>query len=50
LKNRSEQGEQAVTGEAFYLLINAPPEFLVCARLVESAESQTTAACRRSHN
>jgi imidazolonepropionase-like amidohydrolase len=27
-KNRSEQGEQAVTGEAFYLPINAPPEFL----------------------
>src|SRR5207249_7308915 len=26
-KNRSEQGEQAVTGEAFYLPINAPPEF-----------------------
>ncbi len=26
-KNRSEQGEQAVTGEAFYLPINPPPEF-----------------------
>ncbi len=26
-KNRSEQGEQAVSGEAFYLPINAPPEF-----------------------
>src|SRR6202171_4218168 len=26
-KNRSEQGEQAVTGEAFYLPMNAPPEF-----------------------
>src|SRR5437773_3276576 len=26
-KNRGEQGEQAVTGEAFYLPINAPPEF-----------------------
>src|SRR5437867_3468344 len=26
-KNRSEQGEQAVTGEGFYLPINAPPEF-----------------------
>src|SRR5438034_976014 len=26
-KNRSEQVEQAVTGEAFYLPINAPPEF-----------------------
>ncbi len=27
-KNRSEQGEQAITGEAFYLPINSPPEFL----------------------
>ena len=27
-KNRSEQGEQPVTGEAFYLPMNAPPEFL----------------------
>jgi hypothetical protein len=26
-KNRSEQGEQALTGEAFYLPMNAPPEF-----------------------
>src|SRR5438034_435141 len=26
-KNRSEQGEQAVTGEAFYLPMNPPPEF-----------------------
>jgi hypothetical protein len=26
-KNRSEQGEQAVTSEAFYLPMNAPPEF-----------------------
>src|SRR5205823_6496283 len=26
-KNRSEQGEQAVKGEAFYLPMNAPPEF-----------------------
>jgi imidazolonepropionase-like amidohydrolase len=26
-KNRSEQGEQAVFGEAFYLPINSPPEF-----------------------
>ena len=26
-KNRSEQGEQAVTGKAFYLPLNAPPEF-----------------------
>jgi imidazolonepropionase-like amidohydrolase len=26
-KNRTEKGEQAVTGEAFYLPINAPPEF-----------------------
>ena len=27
-KNRSEQGEQTVTGNAFYLPLNAPPEFL----------------------
>jgi hypothetical protein len=27
-KNRSEQGEQAVAGEAFFLPMNAPPEFL----------------------
>jgi imidazolonepropionase-like amidohydrolase len=27
-KNRSEKGEQPVTGEAFYLPMNAPPEFL----------------------
>jgi imidazolonepropionase-like amidohydrolase len=27
-KNRSEQGEQAIAGEAFYLPMNAPPEFL----------------------
>jgi hypothetical protein len=27
-KNRSEQGEQAVSGAAFYLPMNAPPEFL----------------------
>ena len=26
-KNRSEQGEQAVTGEAFYVPANVPPEF-----------------------
>ncbi|PYJ11393.1 MAG: hypothetical protein DMF06_02990 [Verrucomicrobia bacterium] len=26
-KNRSEEGEQAVTGEAFYLPMSAPPEF-----------------------
>jgi Amidohydrolase family len=26
-KNRSEQGEQPVTGEAFYLPMSAPPEF-----------------------
>jgi hypothetical protein len=26
-KNRSEQGEQAVSGEAFYLPMNGPPEF-----------------------
>jgi hypothetical protein len=26
-KNRSEQGDEAVSGEAFYLPMNAPPEF-----------------------
>ena len=26
-KNRSEQGEQAITGQAFYVPVNAPPEF-----------------------
>src|SRR5215471_4006555 len=26
-KNRSEQGEQSVSGEAFYIPVNAPPEF-----------------------
>src|SRR5258708_16416043 len=32
-KNRSEQGEQAVSGEAFYLPINSPPQiFAVLAR------------------
>jgi hypothetical protein len=37
-KNRSEQGEQDVTGEAFYLPMNAPPEFLgVLARALLNA-------------
>jgi imidazolonepropionase-like amidohydrolase len=37
-KNRSEQGEQAVKGEAFYLPMTAPPEFLgVLARALEKA-------------
>jgi hypothetical protein len=37
-KNRSEQGEQAVTGEAFYLPMTAPPEFLgVLARALAKA-------------
>src|SRR5690349_21663469 len=26
-RNRSEQGEQSVTGKAFYFPVNAPPEF-----------------------
>src|SRR5215216_4115855 len=26
-KNRSEQGEKSVTGDAFYVPVNAPPEF-----------------------
>ena len=37
-KNRSEQGEQPVKGEAFYLPMTAPPEFLgVLARALEKA-------------
>ena len=43
-KNRSEQGEQAVTGEAFYLPINAPPEFLgVLARALLKAPNHKLA-------
>jgi imidazolonepropionase-like amidohydrolase len=39
-KNRSEQGEQAVAGEAFYLPMNAPPEFsAVLARALLKAPS-----------
>ena len=26
-KNRSAQGEKSVTGDAFYVPVNAPPEF-----------------------
>ena len=50
-KNRSEQGEQAVTGEAFYLPMNAPPEFSLCsrARLLKAPNHKLRAsACRRS--
>jgi hypothetical protein len=37
-KNRSEQGEKAVTGEAFYLPMNPPPElFAVLARALLKA-------------
>jgi hypothetical protein len=37
-KNRSEQGEQAVSGEAFYLPMNSPPEiFAVLARALLKA-------------
>src|SRR6266536_5352902 len=37
-KNRSEQGEQAITGEAFYLPMNPPPElFGVLARALLKA-------------
>src|SRR6476659_1442705 len=39
-KNRSEQGEQAVTGGAFYLPMNPPPEFLgVLARALLKASN-----------
>ena len=48
-KNRSEQGKQAITGEAFYVPANPPPEFFgVLARaLPQSAWSQTAATARR---
>src|SRR6267378_754044 len=37
-KNRSEQGDQAISGEAFYLPINSPPEiFAVLARALLKA-------------
>ena len=44
-KNRSEHGDQAVTGKAFYLPMNAPPEFTrrARARFAESAKPQTGA-------
>ncbi len=43
-KNRSEQGEQAVTGEAFYLPMNAPPEFIgVLARALLKAPNHKLA-------
>src|SRR5437867_10551417 len=43
-KNRSEQGEQAVTGEAFYLPMNAPPEFFaVLARALLKASNHKLA-------
>ncbi len=43
-KNRSEQGEQAVTSEAFYLPMNAPPEFLgVLARALLKAPNHKLA-------
>ena len=47
-KNRSEKGDQAVAGKAFYLPMNAPPEFVgVLARaLLKAPEPQTGAAAR----
>jgi hypothetical protein len=40
-KNRSEEGEQAVSGEAFYLPMNAPPEFFgVLARALLKAPNR----------
>ncbi len=43
-KNRSEQGEQPVTGEAFYLPMNAPPEFFaVLARALLKAPNHKLA-------
>jgi imidazolonepropionase-like amidohydrolase len=43
-KNRGEQGEQAMTGEAFYLPMSAPPEFLaVLARALLKAPNHKLA-------
>jgi len=43
-KNRSEKGEQAIKGDAFYLPINAPPEFLgVLARALLKAPNHKLA-------
>jgi imidazolonepropionase-like amidohydrolase len=43
-KNRSEEGEQTVTGEALYLPINAPPEFFgVLARALLKAPNHKLA-------
>lgn len=43
-KNRSEKGEQAVTGEAFYFPMNAPPEFFaVLARALLKAPNHKLA-------
>jgi imidazolonepropionase-like amidohydrolase len=43
-KNRSEHGEQEITGKAFYLPINAPPEFLgVLARALLKAPNHKLA-------
>jgi imidazolonepropionase-like amidohydrolase len=43
-KNRSEKGDQAVAGEAFYLPMNAPPEFTaVLARALLKAPSHKLA-------
>ena len=43
-KNRSEQGEQAVTGAAFYLPMNSPPEFgAVLARALLKAPNRKLA-------
>ena len=40
-KNRSEQGEQALAGKAFYLPLNAPPEFFgVLARALLKAPAR----------
>ena len=46
-KNRSEKGEQAVTGKAFYLPMNAPPEiFGVLARALLKAPNHKLALLR----
>ena len=46
-KNRSEQGEQSVTGKAFYFPVNAPPEFTgVLARALLKAPDHKLLYCQ----
>jgi hypothetical protein len=48
-KNRSEKGDQAVTGKAFYLPLNSPPEFMgVLARALLKAPGRNWRCCPRA--